>query len=77
MALRDALLARGLTPGPMQAFDLIPAMLDRFRARLAGAGVTGVELTQVDVLRLDALPPGWKDYDLVVTASMLEYVPRH
>jgi cyclopropane fatty-acyl-phospholipid synthase-like methyltransferase len=51
-------------------------MLDRLRARLAAAGVTGVELTQADVLRLDGLPAGWSDYDLVVTASMLEYVPR-
>jgi ubiquinone/menaquinone biosynthesis C-methylase UbiE len=75
-AVRDALVGRGLTPGPMQAFDLTPAMLDRFRARLRSAGVTGVELTQADVLRLDALPAGWTGYDLVVTASMLEYVPR-
>jgi cyclopropane fatty-acyl-phospholipid synthase-like methyltransferase len=28
------------------------------------------------VLRLDGLPGGWSDYDLVVSASMLEYVPR-
>ena len=34
-----------------------------------------MELTQCDVLQLDALPAGWKDYDLVVSASMLEYVP--
>src|SRR5262249_9179250 len=65
-----------LTPGLMNAFDLTPAMLDRLRAKLAAAGVTGVELAQADVLRLGALPAGWSDYDLVVTASMLEYVPR-
>jgi ubiquinone/menaquinone biosynthesis C-methylase UbiE len=77
LAMRDALLIRGLRPGPMQAFDLTPAMLDRFRARLQSGGITGVELTQADVLRLDALPRGWSDYDLVVTASMLEYIPRN
>jgi ubiquinone/menaquinone biosynthesis C-methylase UbiE len=76
LAVRDALLARGLTPGPMNAFDLTPAMLDRLRAKLAAAGVSGVELAQADVLRLEALPAGWNDYDLVVSASMLEYVPR-
>jgi ubiquinone/menaquinone biosynthesis C-methylase UbiE len=76
LAVRDAFLARGLTPGPMHAFDLTPAMLDRLQAKLAAAGVTGVELTQADLLHLDALPAGWKDYDLVVTASMMEYVPR-
>ncbi len=76
LAVRGALVARGLTPGPMHAFDLTPAMLDCLRAKLAAAGAGGVELAQADVLRLDTLPPGWKDYDLVVTASMLEYVPR-
>jgi ubiquinone/menaquinone biosynthesis C-methylase UbiE len=76
LAVRDALLARGSIPESIHAFDLTPAMLDRFRTRLQVTGVTGVELTQADVLRLDTLPPGWKDYDLVVTASMLEYVPR-
>jgi ubiquinone/menaquinone biosynthesis C-methylase UbiE len=76
LAVRDALVARGMTPGPMWAFDLTPAMLDCLRAKLTAAGVDGVELTQADVLRLNALPAGWKDYDLVVTASMLEYVPR-
>ena len=28
------------------------------------------------MLQLDTLPQAWKNYDLVVTASMLEYVPR-
>jgi ubiquinone/menaquinone biosynthesis C-methylase UbiE len=76
LAVHDALVTRGLTPGPIHAFDLTPAMLGCLRAKLEAAGVTGLELTQADVLRLDALSPGWKDYDLVVTASMLEYVPR-
>src|SRR6516162_6650023 len=76
LAVHDALLARGLEPGPIRAFDLNPAMLERLRAKLAAAGVTGVELTQADVLRPGALPAGWRDFDLVVTASMLEYVPR-
>jgi ubiquinone/menaquinone biosynthesis C-methylase UbiE len=76
LAVREALVSRGLTPGPMQGFDLTPAMLDYFRQRLQADGITGVELAQADVLRPDALPAGWRDYDLVVTASMLEYVPR-
>ncbi len=60
----------------MDAFDFTRAMLDCPRAKLAAAGDAGVELTQADVLGLDALPSAWKDYDLVVTASVLEYVPR-
>jgi ubiquinone/menaquinone biosynthesis C-methylase UbiE len=76
LALRQALLQRDMTPGTMHAFDLTPAMLERFRKRLVMQHITGVDMTQADVLRLDQLPNGWNDYDLVVTASMLEYVPR-
>jgi cyclopropane fatty-acyl-phospholipid synthase-like methyltransferase len=35
-----------------------------------------VTLTQANVLDLASLPSEWGDYDLVVSASMLEYVPR-
>ena len=76
LALRDALGRRGLEPGLMNAFDLTPAMLDRFRASLQRRGISNVELRQADVLHLDTLPDSWRSYDLVVTASMLEYVPR-
>jgi ubiquinone/menaquinone biosynthesis C-methylase UbiE len=74
LAVHDAFISRGLTPGQIQAFDLTPAMLERLRAKLVG--VNDVELTQANVLHLDTLPAGWSNYDLVVTASMLEYVPR-
>jgi cyclopropane fatty-acyl-phospholipid synthase-like methyltransferase len=60
----------------MHAFDLTPAMLDRFRLELAARGLTSVELREADVLHLKALPAAWTGYDLVVSASMLEYVPR-
>jgi cyclopropane fatty-acyl-phospholipid synthase-like methyltransferase len=76
LALREVLLRRGLTPDTMQAFDLTPAMLGRFRHTLEARGIDGIELAQADVLDLAALPSAWKDYDLIVTASMLEYVPR-
>jgi ubiquinone/menaquinone biosynthesis C-methylase UbiE len=76
LGLHSALQRRGCTPRAMQAFDLTPAMLDRFRVRLSADGVSGLELTVANVLHLEALPPGWSGYDLVVSASMLEYVPR-
>jgi ubiquinone/menaquinone biosynthesis C-methylase UbiE len=76
LALHDALVHRGYSPGPMHAFDLTPDMLDRFRKRLRDTNIT-VELAQADVLRLDELPAAWREYDLVVSASMLEYVPRY
>jgi ubiquinone/menaquinone biosynthesis C-methylase UbiE len=76
LALREALLGRGLTPGTMHGFDLTAAMLNRFQQGLDAQSIKEVELTQCNVLQLDGLPPGWRDYDLVVSASMLEYVPR-
>jgi cyclopropane fatty-acyl-phospholipid synthase-like methyltransferase len=76
LALRDALEARKLRPGITHGFDLTPAMLERFRASLARRGISDVELRQADVLHLDGLPDAWKDYDLILSSSMLEYVPR-
>lgn len=76
LALREALSRRGFAAAALHAFDLTPAMLEQFRRTLARRAITDVELTQADVLHLEALPPGWTDYDLVVSASMLEYVPR-
>lgn len=76
LALREALLRRGFAPASIQAFDLTPAMLDRFRSTLENGKVEGIELAQADVLKLDQLPASWNDYDLVVSASMMEYLPR-
>ncbi len=76
LALREAMVARGLAPGPLHGFDVTPAMIDRFRASLQASGVAGVELVQADVLALDFLPMAWNNFDLIVSASMLEYVPR-
>jgi ubiquinone/menaquinone biosynthesis C-methylase UbiE len=76
LALRQALEARGVSVSEIDAFDFAPAMLSRFRAMLAGSDIKDIRLNQADVLELDTLPPSWSGYDLVVTASMLEYVPR-
>jgi SAM-dependent methyltransferase len=76
LAVRDALVRRGLTPGPLHAFDLTPAMLERFRHTLLIRAIEGVETAQANVLELDTLPDAWTQYDLIVSASMLEYVPR-
>jgi 2-polyprenyl-3-methyl-5-hydroxy-6-metoxy-1,4-benzoquinol methylase len=75
LALYEALVRRRLAVGTLHAFDLTPAMLKRFRDTLDERGVS-VETRQADVLDMDGLPGTWTDYDLIVTASMLEYVPR-
>jgi SAM-dependent methyltransferase len=80
LAVWDACVRRRTPPAAMHAFDLTPAMLDRLRASLARRGIRigaqGLELEEANVLHLETLPSTWRDYDLVVTASMLEYVPR-
>lgn len=76
LALHTALARRGLTQTALHAFDLTPAMLDQLGGTLQRRGISGIELTQADVLHLDELPASWRNYDLIVSASMLEYVPR-
>jgi ubiquinone/menaquinone biosynthesis C-methylase UbiE len=75
LALREALLTRGFASASFHAFDLTPAMLERFRGTLREREVHGVELAQADVLELGRLPDSWRGFDLIVSASMLEYVP--
>ena len=76
IAMREAMIARGLAIESMHGFDLTPAMLGHFRDSMRKRNIGGVELMQANVLALEGLPPHWKDYDLIVSASMLEYVPR-
>ncbi|HUI27039.1 MAG TPA: class I SAM-dependent methyltransferase [Candidatus Kryptonia bacterium] len=77
LALREALLRRGCPPGPLQSFDLTPAMIEHFRQSLRAGAITGIEVVQANVLHLDALPSSWTNYDLIVSASMMEYLPRN
>jgi ubiquinone/menaquinone biosynthesis C-methylase UbiE len=76
LAVHDALVHRGIAPGIFHAFDLTPAMLQRLRETLETQKIAVVETRQANVLDMDTLPTTWTNYDLIVTASMLEYVPR-
>jgi len=76
LAVRGALRARGLDAACIHGFDLTPAMLDRLRTALEAREGDAVELAQADVLQLETLASTWTGYDLIVSASMLEYVPR-
>jgi SAM-dependent methyltransferase len=76
LALRDALVERGFEPGVLNGFDLTPAMLAGFRKTLRARAIDGIDLVQADVLELAALPSDWTGYDLIVSASMMEYLPR-
>jgi methyltransferase family protein len=76
LALHDALNRRGFALGTFHAFDLTPAMLKRFHDTLDRRAIRLVETRQADVLEMNSLPDTWKHYDLIVTASMLEYIRR-
>lgn len=76
LALLAALGRRGWRARKIDAFDLTPAMLERFARTLRTRAIPGVELRQADVRDPAGLPPAWTGYDLIMSVSMLEYVPR-
>ncbi len=68
---------KGFSDVVFQAFDLTEGMLNVFKDWIRKEGAEGAVTTRINnVLELETLPTQWHDYDLVVTASMLEYVPR-
>jgi len=75
-ALLQALEEKNLDYEAVDAFDLTPAMLARFHSELESRGVSRVQIRQADVLALEALPPSWANYELIISASMLEYLPK-
>lgn len=75
LAIDEAFRRRGHEYRSVRGFDLTPAMLDTCTTTLRRAGIAGVELEEADVTRLEeTLPVDWTDYDLIVCASMLEYI---
>jgi cyclopropane fatty-acyl-phospholipid synthase-like methyltransferase len=75
-ALVNALRQNNLDYETIHAFDLTPAMLARFQSELKIRDIPRLQLQQADVLALETLPPSWTNYDLIVSASMLEYLPK-
>jgi SAM-dependent methyltransferase len=75
-AFIEALRQKNLDYNSIDGFDLTPAMLSRFQETLEARGITRVQLRQADVLALETLPSSWTDYDLILSTSMLEYLPK-
>jgi cyclopropane fatty-acyl-phospholipid synthase-like methyltransferase len=75
IALHDAMVRRSMPVESLHAFDLTPAMLEHFDSKLRARGGPVVEVRQASVLKPETLPEDWRGYDLIVSASMLEYVP--
>ena len=76
LALIRALQRRGLSYETLDSFDLTPAMLERFRKCIEDLRIRNVRLQEANVLDLEGLPQDWTGYNLIVSAAMLEYVPR-
>jgi cyclopropane fatty-acyl-phospholipid synthase-like methyltransferase len=76
LTLLKALREKNLDYETIDAFDLTLAMLPRFHTDLQTRGISRVQLKQADVLNLEALPRSWTNYDLIISASMLEYHPK-
>lgn len=60
----------------IHAFDLTQNMLDIFHQEISKHGLRNIELAQADVLRLDALPSTWNEYDLIISSALLEHIPE-
>jgi cyclopropane fatty-acyl-phospholipid synthase-like methyltransferase len=58
-------------------FDLTQAMLNLFKQWIPKGYDQTIMLQKADVLLLDEqLPKDWKNYDLIVSSAMLEYIPK-
>ena len=58
------------------AFDLTKAMLNLFKKWIIKNNVKNIEIKQANVLELDRLPKNWKNYDLIISSAMLEYLSK-
>jgi cyclopropane fatty-acyl-phospholipid synthase-like methyltransferase len=75
--LHDLAHQQGFVGVTFHAFDLTPAMLDLFGKWVKEEGTEDIQLQQANVLNLEnQLPPGWLGYDLIVSAAMIEYIPK-
>jgi cyclopropane fatty-acyl-phospholipid synthase-like methyltransferase len=51
-------------------------MLDIFQRWIVAHRSNNIELKQADVLETKLFPSNWKDYDFIVSSTMLEYLPK-
>jgi len=57
------------------AFDITQNMLEVFQQWISRQGAANIDVQKADVLNIEDLPTSWKDYDLIVSSTMLEYLP--
>lgn len=70
--------SRELTGLRFHGFDLTQAMLNLFKEWIVKEKPNNISLKKADVIKLDdQFPNDWKNYDLIVSSAMLEYVPKN
>jgi len=79
-AVTQALLAaaevKNIHDLELYGFDLTETMLDTFKKWISVKNAS-IQLQKADVLKLpQELPPSWEAFDLIVSAGMLEYLPK-
>lgn len=74
-ALLEARRTGAAAAARIDAFDLTPAMLENFQRKIDARGLARIRLRAHDALATEDLPPDWCDYDLILSTSMLEYLP--
>lgn len=58
-------------------FDITQTMLDVFKNWIDSEKPGNIKLKKADVLKTDEqLPDDWKNYDLIVSSAMLEYISK-
>lgn len=55
-------------------FDLTQTMLDHFSALNGIRGISDIELRKADLMHVYQLPKEWRNYDIIISNGMLEYI---
>ena len=67
---------KGYTGIRFYGFDLSENMLKIFQQWITLVNADNIELAKANVLDAESLPIGWNSFDLIVSSTMLEYLPR-
>lgn len=75
-ALRAAAQTHAFHNIQYHAFDITPVMLEQFNSWVAKEQLQNVATRRANVLEASNLPQSWRNFDLIVSSGMLEYLPK-
>ena len=76
-AMHQIAMRRSTSAITFHAFDLTPAMTALLQEWRQPRETNDIAIQHANVLQLETLPATWRDYDLIVSSAMLEYLPKH